>query len=46
MLYEVMWNLIDKYGKNDAARPTLNSKGAPSDGKFLAMKLVIDAMAL
>lgn len=46
MLYEVMWNLIDKYGKNDAARPTLNAKGVPSDGKYLAMKLVIDAMAL
>jgi extracellular elastinolytic metalloproteinase len=46
MLYEVMWNLIDTHGKNDAARPTLNAKGAPSDGKYLAMKLVIDGMAL
>jgi extracellular elastinolytic metalloproteinase len=46
MLYEVLWNLIDKYGKNDAAKPTLGSNGAPSDGKYLAMKLVIDAMAL
>jgi extracellular elastinolytic metalloproteinase len=46
MLYEVMWNLIDKYGKNDAAKPTLGSNGTPTDGKYLAMKLVIDGMAL
>jgi extracellular elastinolytic metalloproteinase len=46
MLYEVMWNLIDKYGKNDAAKPTFDSKGVPTDGKYLAMKLVIDGMAL
>jgi extracellular elastinolytic metalloproteinase len=45
MLYEVMWNLIDKHGKNDAAKPTLNN-GVPTDGKYLAMKLVIDGMAL
>lgn len=46
MLYEVMWNLIDKHGKNDAAKPTFNSAGVPTDGKYLTMKLVIDAMAL
>jgi extracellular elastinolytic metalloproteinase len=46
MLYEVLWNLIDKYGKNDAARPTFDSKGVPTDGKYLTMKLVIDGMAL
>jgi extracellular elastinolytic metalloproteinase len=46
MLYEVMWNLIDKYGKNDAAKPTFGSNGAPTDGKYLAMKLVVDGMAL
>ncbi|ORY61730.1 extracellular metallo proteinase MEP [Pseudomassariella vexata] len=40
MLYEVMWNLIDKYGKNDAAKPTLVN-GVPTDGKYLAMKLVM-----
>ncbi|PYH29079.1 extracellular metalloproteinase [Aspergillus neoniger CBS 115656] len=34
MLYEVMWNLIDKYGKNDGPRP------------YLMMKLVVDGMAL
>ncbi|KAF2155525.1 extracellular metallo proteinase MEP [Myriangium duriaei CBS 260.36] len=45
MLYEVMWNLIDKYGKNDAPKPTLKN-GVPTDGKYLAMKLVIDGMAL
>jgi extracellular elastinolytic metalloproteinase len=46
MLYEMTWNLIDKYGKNDAGMPTFGSNGAPTDGKYLAMKLVVDAMAL
>ncbi|TKX26023.1 extracellular metalloproteinase MEP [Elsinoe australis] len=45
MLYEVLWNLIDKYGKNDAPKPTFKN-GVPTDGKYLAMKLVIDGMAL
>lgn len=45
MLYEMMWNLIDKHGKNDADVPTFNGK-VPTDGKYLAIKLVIDAMAL
>ncbi|KZM24704.1 low affinity high capacity ammonium permease [Ascochyta rabiei] len=46
VLYEVMWNLIDKHGKNDAAKPTFDADGVPTDGKYLTMKLVIDAMAL
>ncbi|KAI0133864.1 fungalysin metallopeptidase [Xylariales sp. AK1849] len=46
MLYEVLWNLIDKHGKNDGPRPTFNSTGLPSDGKYLTMQLVIDGMAL
>ncbi|KAF2218306.1 fungalysin metallopeptidase [Elsinoe ampelina] len=46
MLYEVLWGLIGKYGKNDAAKPTFTSPGLPSDGKYLAMKLVMDGMAL
>ncbi|KAI4615774.1 hypothetical protein J4E80_006191 [Alternaria sp. BMP 0032] len=46
MLYEVLWNLIDKYGKNDDWLPKLDSKGIPSDGKYLAMKIVMDGMAL
>ena len=45
MLYEVMWNLIDKYGKTTASKPTF-SNGVPTDGRYLAMKLVIDGMAL
>lgn len=45
MLYEVLWNLIDKHGKNDAPKPTLRD-GVPTDGKYLAMKLVLDGMAL
>ena len=46
MLYELLWNLIDKYGKNDGDKPTFDSKGVPTDGKYLTLKLVIDAMAL
>jgi extracellular elastinolytic metalloproteinase len=45
MLYEVLWGLIAKHGKNDAPRPTI-SNGVPSDGKYLTMKLVMDGMAL
>ncbi|KAJ6285929.1 Fungalysin metallopeptidase-domain-containing protein [Bipolaris maydis] len=46
MLYEVLWNLIDKHGKNDADLPTFDAKGVPTDGKYLAMKLWLDGMAL
>lgn len=46
MLYEVLWALIGKHGKNDAIRPSFDSNGVPTDGKYLAMKLVVDAMAL
>ncbi|KAH7027945.1 extracellular metallo proteinase MEP [Microdochium trichocladiopsis] len=46
MLYEMTWGLIAKYGKSVATFPTFDSKGVPTDGKFLAMKLVVDAMAL
>ncbi|KAI1375015.1 extracellular metallo proteinase 1 [Hypoxylon crocopeplum] len=45
MLYEVLWNLIDKHGKNDAERPELVN-GVPTDGKYLAMKIVADGLAL
>lgn len=45
VLYEVLWNLIDKYGVTSARTPTFSGK-VPTDGRFLAMKLVVDAMAL
>ncbi|KAF2263033.1 fungalysin metallopeptidase [Lojkania enalia] len=45
MLYEVLWNLIDKHGKNDGEKPDMPN-GIPSDGKYLTMKLVMDGMAL
>lgn len=45
MLYEVLWNLIDKYGKNDGDTPVFNGN-VPTDGKYLTLKLVVDAMAL
>jgi extracellular elastinolytic metalloproteinase len=46
MLYEVLWNLIDKHGKNDAPLPSFDANGVPTDGKYLAMKLVLDGLAL
>ncbi|KAL4894698.1 extracellular metallo proteinase mep [Aspergillus ambiguus] len=45
MLYEVMWNMIDKHGKNDAPKPDFKD-GVPTDGKYLSMKIVMDGMAL
>ncbi|RYP21257.1 hypothetical protein DL767_009309 [Monosporascus sp. MG133] len=45
MLWDVMWNLIDKHGKNDADVPEFMD-GVPTDGKYLTMKLLLDAMAL
>ncbi|KAF7588239.1 Fungalysin/Thermolysin Extracellular metalloproteinase 5 [Aspergillus hancockii] len=45
VLYELLWNLIDKYGKEDGPKPIFD-KGIPRDGKYLTMKLVVDAMAL
>ncbi|KAH7304725.1 Fungalysin metallopeptidase-domain-containing protein [Stachybotrys elegans] len=46
ILYEVMWNLIDRYGKSTATFPVFDSQGVPTDGKFLALQLVTDALAL
>ncbi|VUC31150.1 unnamed protein product [Clonostachys rosea] len=45
MLYEMLWNLIDKHGKNDNPRPDMVN-GVPTDGKFLSVKLTTDAFAL
>jgi extracellular elastinolytic metalloproteinase len=46
MLYEVLWNLIDKHGKNDNPTPDFDGNGVPTDGRYLALKLVLDGMAL
>lgn len=46
ILYEVLWNLIDIYGKNDAFFPDLDENNIPTDGKFLTLKLVQEGMAL
>ncbi|KXH42977.1 fungalysin metallopeptidase [Colletotrichum simmondsii] len=45
-LYEVLWNLIDKHGKNDGPKPEFDANGVPTDGKYLTLKLVLDGMAL
>jgi len=45
LLLLVMWNLIDKLGKNNGIKPTLRN-GVATDGKFLAMQLVMEGMAL
>lgn len=41
ILYEVMWNLIEKHGMSVAVMPEFDGL-VPTDGKFLAMKLVLD----
>jgi extracellular elastinolytic metalloproteinase len=46
ILYEVLWNLIDKHGKSTADLPVFDSAGVPTDGKFLALQLVTDGLAL
>lgn len=45
MLYEVLWNLIDKYGKNDSSKPVIVN-GVPQDGKYLMLKLLLDGFTL
>ncbi|CZS99711.1 hypothetical protein WAI453_002365 [Rhynchosporium graminicola] len=45
MLYEVFWNLVEKYGITTARKPTFSGL-VPTDGRFLAMKLVLDGMKL
>lgn len=46
VLYEVLWNLIDARGNANTEMPRLGGKGVPMDGKNLAMKIVMDGMAL
>ncbi|EKD16128.1 uncharacterized protein L3040_007782 [Drepanopeziza brunnea f. sp. 'multigermtubi'] len=46
ILYAVLWNLIDEHGITASRTPTVDADGAPTDGRYLAMKLVMDGMAL
>lgn len=46
ILYEVLWNIIDKYGNTADPKPTLDSDGVPVDGRYLSMKIVLDGLAL
>ncbi|RAL08846.1 extracellular metalloproteinase [Aspergillus homomorphus CBS 101889] len=45
MLYEILWNLIDHHGKNNSPKPVFRN-AVTTDGRFLAMKLIMDGMAL
>ncbi|GAO13523.1 hypothetical protein UVI_02016010 [Ustilaginoidea virens] len=46
VLYEAIWNLIDKHGITGSDWPVFDSAGVPKDGRYLAMKLVMGGMAL
>ncbi|KAG8426091.1 hypothetical protein J3459_008491 [Metarhizium acridum] len=45
-LYEVFWNLVDEHGITADKYPAFDDKGVPTDGRFLAMKLVIGGLAI
>lgn len=46
-LYEVFWNLVDKHGITADKYPSTNgTTGVPTDGRFLAMKIVMGGMAI
>ncbi|KAM5435825.1 Extracellular metalloproteinase 4 [Microsporum ferrugineum] len=47
ILNEVLWNLIERHGMGNVnkIKPTFKD-GVPTDGRNLAMKLVLDGMAL
>nr|AJD23140.1 metalloprotease Mep3 [Onygena corvina] len=45
MLYDLMWALIDAHGGTYSATPVFRN-GVPTDGRHLAMKIVMDGMAL
>nr|BAD01605.1 metalloprotease [Nannizzia gypsea] len=45
MLYDLMWALIEAHGNTYSANPVFRN-GVPQDGRHLAMKLVMDGMAL
>ncbi|KAM5431755.1 ammonium transporter [Microsporum ferrugineum] len=45
ILYDVLWNLIDDHGMGKNVMPKMVD-GVPTDGRTLAMKLVLDGMTL
>ncbi|KAF3896980.1 Extracellular metalloproteinase MEP [Trichophyton interdigitale] len=45
MLYDLMWALIEAHGGTYSANPVFRN-GVPQDGRHLAMKLVMDGMAI
>ncbi|KAF4513113.1 hypothetical protein G6O67_000430 [Ophiocordyceps sinensis] len=45
-LYDMMWNLIEKHPMADKDYPEFDARGVPTDGRYLAMKLVMGGLAL
>lgn len=45
-LYDVFWNLVEAHGLGDADTVSLDARGVPRDGRFLALKLVLDSQRL
>lgn len=50
ILHELLWNLLRQYGVNRSRKPNYATSATgimvPTDGRYLAMKLVMDGMAL
>ncbi|PHH90684.1 hypothetical protein CDD83_2940 [Cordyceps sp. RAO-2017] len=45
-LYDMLWNIIEKHPVTDQEYPEFDSRGVPTDGRYLAMKLVIGGLSL
>lgn len=46
MLYEIIRQLIAQYGVTNTNFPVFTAAGVPTDGRFLAMQLVVNGMKL
>lgn len=46
VLYEAIWNLIEKHGITNSDLPEFDANGVPKDGRYLAMKIVMSGMAI
>lgn len=46
ILYEIFWNLIEKYGITEAEFPVVDANGIPGDGRFMALKFFLEGLNL